>query len=168
MAKKRRGTPRIVVPRVRNLMDIKGRIGPNTLIHLSEGQWERALEGVEETKRVPKRGMCFDAYPVPGGFLGRPNCIAQPCEICRPITIIGPRGELIFDCRCQRDPNCPDLGNGGGLPPTGGCRLAFVRGGVRGPRLACVAAGCGGACRLVVVRRTTVTGPRFVITCTCT
>lgn len=148
-------------PRLRNIQNIKGPLREGTLIHFSKKQWEKIIKGVPMGKAVPKYGVALECYPIPGGdVVGQPNCIQNPCEICRArVAGISPDGVLTFECLCKQDPNCPTEP----VPPiiTPQCSLAIDARRLR--PIYCRNNGCRRTCRLTFVRQ----GTHWILTCHC-
>jgi hypothetical protein len=96
---------RIKVPLIRNVLEIKAPVKDGTLLHFTAAQWKQATARIPVGKRLPKQGLFLEAYPIPGeDVIVQPNCVQGPCEICRVRMTPGPRGPIIFDCQCRRDP----------------------------------------------------------------
>jgi hypothetical protein len=151
------------LPRMVNILDIKGRLPAQTLIHFSASQWQAITEGLPQTRARPKYGVGLEGYPIPGGdTLAQPMCIQNPCEICR-IRVSGftPEGMLTFDCQCRPDrEHCPQ--DPPPPPPSPLCALTIQRTG-RGLQLTCRSQGCSRNCHLAVARDQ----GRFLIFCQC-
>lgn len=162
--RKRTKKPR--VPRLKNILDIKGPLRPGTLIHFSDEQWEQMTSKLTPGKGVPKFGAGLVCYPVPGGYVGDWTCIQGPCEICKPIIRI-PRSRfpvppLVIGCHCihdHRDPLCnlPP----GSSPQTPRCEVEIQRSG--SINIGCRNNRCTGRCVARFVRD----GHRWVFACQC-
>ncbi len=154
------------VPRLRNVMDIRGRLRDGTLIHFTDRQWEQAIETVPRGRVLPKYGVSLHCYPIPGGVVAEPQCFQGPCEICRAQVRPGrrPREIMLVNCECTpntRDPGCPQ-GDDIPVPRPPLCELALKRKG-RVLYFDCVSHGCRGTCSQQLVRR----GFHWVLTCRC-
>jgi hypothetical protein len=154
-------------PHVRNVKEVKGPIRDGTLLHMTEKQWGQAKKGLRQLKTLPKSGTCLDVYPIPDGdVIVQPNCIQQPCEICRvrtiPTRVPGGGIGFIADCQCKPDPRC-DFDP---PPPLGpACSLEIRTSGVIG--ISCQNNHCARNCRLGFVRVQQPFGTMFRIVCTC-
>jgi hypothetical protein len=156
--------PRVTVPTIRNVMEIKAPVKEGTLLHFTAAQWKQAISRIPVGRRLPKQGMFLEAYPIPDGdVLAQPDCVPGPCEICRVRMVPGRDGLIAMDCQCRRDPNCPPEPSSP-PPSVNRCRLAIGR--IGGSiRIFCENQGCTSprGCRLTAVR----TGGRYIITCAC-
>lgn len=156
----KRSVRRIRPPRIRNITAIRGPIRSRTLIHFSKEQWEQAIAEIPRGKAIPKHGICLECYPIPGGdVVAQPNCIQNPCEICRVRTRFSRTGEMTFDCLCRPDPRCPS----DPVPPIQSnlCALGIERRPVI--RIVCRSQGCNRTCRLTSARQ----NGRILILCRC-
>jgi hypothetical protein len=157
--------PKITVPAIRNVMEIKGPVKEGTLLHFTAAQWKQAIARIPVGRRLPKHGLFLEAYPIPGeDVIVEPHCAPGPCEICRVRMIPGRDGPILMECQCLRDPRCPEDPPSPPQPSAHLCRLVIRRVGTS-IRLVCESQGCTSprGCRLTVVRM----GIRFIITCAC-
>ncbi len=169
-----------VTPRIRNVMELRGRTQRSTLLHCTAKQWQAATKGMTAIKAAPKTAAALEAVPLPG----RPGerIIGPRCPPgCEPVmryrragtarkgrfSSVGytphPDDIIIPECICP--PDEPDL-PGGGQPGTqrSGCRFvlrfrAWPRRAGTPPRVpampifTCETTTCQGECRLESRRR---------------
>jgi len=173
--------PKIDVPQMVNIADLKSTPRKPTLLHITAEQWKQATKGATEARSL-KKGQSFIQYtPLPDGdgFLSIDCGSPSPDEVCsarwvvdkpapapgRPGPGPGPeissrpgRGLIRAECRCR-----PKRSGGGGgeniaLPPP--CNLVI---GPEPIRFSCTAGSCAGRCKLTLVR-----GNQFVfVACVC-
>ena len=163
MGKKRTaaaGVPKRDAPRLVNIAELKGIPREGTLIHFTAEQWKHALQRIATGKAVPKYGLRLAYYPLPdGGGVVQPDCVVNPCEICKVRMRWIPNEGLTFECACRPDPKCPD----GHPPPPVSNLCRFVVNTTGWIRIDCQSQGCAGRCRFQAVHQ----GSQILIVCAC-
>lgn len=164
-AKKTSTRSRGMAPRIQNILYIGRTFREGTLIHFTAQQWKQMTSRIHPGKGVPKYGVALEYYPIPdGGVITQPICNPNVCETCNiRVTGFGAGGTMTVECRCRRDPRCPDLPSSSPGTMSNLCRLVIRRTGMTLNPILCISQGCNGQCRLRAVRQ----GNRYLLGCWC-